>query len=618
MKQRVLLVLAILLLISSVSAILNVGLLNPEDEYPIDQLQVTFSCVASGGVENITLILKQDEVPFPLETKDATDWQQITFDYTFPTGGTYLWNCLAKDSENNEFLASKDFTLEVNVNTPPIINCTIPNQEKDLNAGSWVLDLSGCKKDVEDQLSDLKWSVTNVQSSFCDVQIIGDVATFTPHILGSHSITFILTDSGELTDTQNVDIIITQTSSPSNNPPTISSIPDQNKDLDDSDWTLDLISYIDDDEDNDELDISVSGQDSQIYTISVDNETKELTFHIEGEGTDDFTLTVKDSQGATDSETITVSIEEETTDDDDDEFTDYSNDEFTVEIISSSPSYNNINIKPEQSQKFTITTNEDADIVWYIDNTKQDETSKSFTFTPTSSDVGEHIIKVVITSETNSNDKDTKTWDIEVEGTTISSICGNNKVDNNETCLSCPKDVPCKEGEYCDEGICKTKQLNKVTGFFTNSKNFILDKWYYPTLILSIILLIIIITTIIRMNKKPKKEEFLSEFSEEQTFWKRIQKRLRNWDKKRKLKRENKENLKRLETNKKENIRATAPGLDSITTFINQKIYEGNTKREIRKALRKKGWSRKQIRKAFKKIKNDSRKSNTGNQNPSQ
>jgi len=207
-----------------------------------------------------------------------------------------------------------------------------------------------------------------------------------------------------------------------------------------------------------------------------------------------------------------------------------------------------------------------------------------------------------------------KTWDIKVESenntiSTSSAECGNNKIDENETCLTCPEDAQCEDGEYCDEGECKKKALNKITGFATKSKNFILDKWYYPTLIFAIILLIIIGTQVIKVNKKSKKsDDPLEQFSDKLTLKQRIQRKLREWDRKRTLKKQNKTNFNRLKEAKKEHIRATAPNIDSIVTFINQRLSEGNNKREVIKALKRNGWSRKHIKLAFKKIKNDSGK----------
>ena len=108
------------------------------------------------------------------------------------------------------------------------------------------------------------------------------------------------------------------------------------------------------------------------------------------------------------------------------------------------------------------------------------------------------------------------------------------------------------------------------------------------------------------MNKKPKSDDPLEQFSEKLTFKQKIQRKIRAWDRKRQLKKQDKNNLKRLNRAKKEHIRATATNVDSIVTFINQRLSEGNNKREIIKALKRNGWSRKHIKIAFKKLKNDS------------
>jgi hypothetical protein len=141
------------------------------------------------------------------------------------------------------------------------------------------------------------------------------------------------------------------------------------------------------------------------------------------------------------------------------------------------------------------------------------------------------------------------------------------------------------------------------------------QKWYYPTLAFGIILLLIIVVKIVRINKKPvKSEDPLAQFSEQLNWKQRMRRRLREWDKKRQLKKINKQNMAKLENDKKEYIRATAPGIDSISSFIRQKTQEGSSKGEIIKALKSRGWTRKQIKLGFKNTQNDSRKPAQGNQ----
>ena len=635
MKLRFLLSILIITILSVISVnALDVQLISPieGDEFN-DGEQIEFKCQIdpSSNAKNMTLILTKDttETKIMDTSLNSIPWLEGSFSWE-ADGGTWFWECYANDGE---FTSPNTQTIIVATqNTPPIINCTIPDQEKtysSLTTGlEWIVDLSGCKKDNEDILSNLIWTVENIQSSFCDIQIVSyNVAKFIPKTFGSHTITFKLSDSGDLTDTQDVKINIVQSSNPSNTAPEISGVPDQTKDLDDGDWTLSLKDYIDDNEDSDsDLNISVSSVDTKIFEVSVDQDDNELTFHIVDEGSDDFTITVTDTEGATNFQEITVTIEDGSSDssssdssdedysyefDEENEFDEEPNEDLSIEITTNAPSDSKkLNLEVGQSQKFTITINENDDIIWYVDSKVEEENKKSFTYEPKIGEEGLHIIKVIVGSGV---DKDMRTWDIEVfpKIMEINTLCGNNKIDANETCLTCPKDVPCQEGELCDEGTCKEKQLNKITGYITISKDFVIQQWYYPTLVLSVIVLLIVISKIIGMNKKKpvnkEKGDYLAEFSEKLTWKQRLRSRLRAWDRKRHLKKQNKESLKRLEKEKENNVRTTAPGFESIITFINQKIDEGNSTREIKKALKRKGWNRKQIKQAFKQ--NDSRKS---------
>ena len=598
MKQRVLIPIILLLLVFCVSASWDVDLDLPEEsEISINEGDtVDFICSINEAsqVKNITLKLTKgtEEIKdIDISLNNIGYGIEAYFSKTISSSGIWTWTCYT-----DSYTSSESKTITVNaVNSPPEITCTIPNQTKsfiDLESIEWSIDLSACKTDNEDLSEDLIWTVEDIESSFCDVQIIsGNVAKFIPSNYGSHTVKFVLTDSGELNDIQDVKITINVGTSSCTDtiwsPPTSDYCEGetftQTSDCDNiriatgtkscssectEDWSCDSWSDCEDDE-----------------------KTRDCTDDNDCGTTDD-----KPSESKSCSSSIT------------------SSGEYTLEITKSTPSYNNIKLKPGEKREFKITTNEDGDIVWKIDNKKISEDSKSFIYKPTSIDIGSHIITVMVTSETNDNDRDTKTWDVEVLEDKPESLCGNDKIDENETCLTCPEDVTCQKKEYCDEGICKEKQLNLITGFFIGTKDFVVQQWYYPTLIVSLILLLIIMAKILKISKKSKKQEFLPEFAEKLTWKQRLRRRIRNWDKKRKIKKDNKDILKNIKVEKKENIKALAPGIESIIAFVNQRVQEGSPKKVIKRALKQKGWNRKQIKQAFKKIKNDSEKSNKGDQ----
>jgi len=271
---------------------------------------------------------------------------------------------------------------------------------------------------------------------------------------------------------------------------------------------------------------------------------------------------------------------------------------YVLEIISSTPSSSTVTITRGTSKVFSIETNlENADVKWYLDNSLQDETSDSFRYTPMSDDIGTHTINVIAEKDL---DKDAREWSITVEPSaseTVPAECGNDQVESGEDCLTCPEDVTCSENEACDEGLCKVKE-NKLTGYITKITDPIIDNWYYS---LTILALIIITLIVFAVTKNKKRASPLAEFDDKKSIFSRLRTKLRNLDKKRQQKKINKVNIRRLQDTKKEEITATAPtGLGSITNFINESRSNGYSDRQIKKALLRKGWGRKQIKLAFK------------------
>ncbi|MFC1859063.1 immunoglobulin domain-containing protein [Thermodesulfobacteriota bacterium] len=99
------------------------------------------------------------------------------------------------------------------VNDSPVIVGNIPDQIEDENAPSWTLDLTVYESDTEDNGIDLRWSVSGADTSLFIASITdsdNDILTFTPvqYANGSDSITLTLTDSGDLTATQNINITL--------------------------------------------------------------------------------------------------------------------------------------------------------------------------------------------------------------------------------------------------------------------------------------------------------------------------------------------------------------------------------------------------------------------------
>ncbi|MCP3875173.1 MAG: tandem-95 repeat protein, partial [Desulfobacteraceae bacterium] len=106
------------------------------------------------------------------------------------------------------------FSEETPENTAPIINYTIPDQNKTQNDPSWTMDLTIYENDTEDSGVDLDWNITGVDSSLISAVITDsdqDILTITPvpGTSGSNTIYLTLTDSGGLTVSQGIKVTLT-------------------------------------------------------------------------------------------------------------------------------------------------------------------------------------------------------------------------------------------------------------------------------------------------------------------------------------------------------------------------------------------------------------------------
>jgi len=377
--KRGLLLLVLLLLISTVSA-LEVRLSEPTNATTITTNSIQFKCksiqTGSETLTNLTLyIFPQNAPTWHSSTKTATDDTLVEFQANIPLNGIYSWNCIAKNSDNQEFFASQNrtFILDVNTNTRPTIQ-TIPDQTKD-SLTSWSIDFTQYESDQEDSGPDLDWSISDFDTNILNIEVTdpdGDTITFTPLTYGTTTVNFTLTDSGNLKDSQIITITLENTSAPSsnNNPPTILTIPDQNMTGLDS-WKVDLTEYEEDDEDSSQnLKWSVSGIDSSLHDVEVtDEDDDEITFTPKDYGSDTITLTLTDSDGDTASQSIKVTINEESNEIEEESFDD---EELETKLIDSyTPTNKNIKITIDEMLTFSITTFEKTNIKWILNGDQQ-------------------------------------------------------------------------------------------------------------------------------------------------------------------------------------------------------------------------------------------------------
>jgi hypothetical protein len=196
------------------------------------------------------------------------------------------------------------------VNDEPVISGTIQDYNVNEDALPWILNLTLNETDIDESYPSptLSWSVSGVDSSLLSVSIIDNNITFTPKpdANGDNEITITLTDSGGLTDSQNIWINVT----PQNDAPVIASIiPNFDKNEDAVNWNYDLSSFKSDiDNLTAELTWQIVGWDPLLFdSVSIVGDT--ITFDLAQDAFGDDQLTIILSDGLlTDSQNIWVNV----------------------------------------------------------------------------------------------------------------------------------------------------------------------------------------------------------------------------------------------------------------------------------------------------------------------
>jgi len=578
-----------LLILVSTTLALEVRLSEPENATTITVNTIIFKCksiqVAQETLKNLTLyIFPQNAPTWHSSTKQASDDQLTEFQANIPLNGLYHWNCLAKNSNNEQFFApqNKTFLLDVNTNTRPTI-LTIPDQTKD-SLNSFSLDFTQYESDQEDQGPDLDWSVSDFDTSIINIEVTdldGDTITFSPLTYGTTTVNLTLTDSGNLKDSQIITITLEEqdnSSQTSNNPPTIkTTIPDQNMTGFDS-WKLDLTEYEEDQEDSSSnLKWSVSGVDTSLCGIELtDEDDDEITFTPQKTGSDTITLTLTDSDGASTSQSLKVIINEEssTITEDNEEFDDLEPD--TKLVNSYTPTETEISITTDQLLTFSISTFETTTIKWTLNGDYQDTNNIFFLNTNNLENNKEHIL---IANIKRSSTEEEITWTL---------------TKNLETAT-----IPLEE---------ETEELteeNLITGFsVANIGTKIKDTLKSKTVIIILIVLAVIILFLIILYFLRKKGFKFKK----PTIYKDIQipkeqKTLDELIKQKKVKPIKKDfNINDIIKKPIKKTFSQTPDLSEIKSFIRKRQSWGETEEMIKQKLSK-NYTQEQIDKAFEELK---------------
>jgi len=545
MKKLILWLFVSLFLVWNVCG-LEVSLISPVDNAVyVDSRNVNFKCNAT-GVSLVQIILYSD-ISGTWDQTDIYDasgtFTEANFVITNIPNGDYKWSCKVVDNEEGLLFALQNRTFSINIppNSPPIFNGPIQNQSWDKNTPhNNAFNLNDYFSDPDTE--DLSFSVSGNVNINIVISDEGNVSFSQPeNWFGVEYVIFSATDGINITDSNLVKLTVTDSGSP----PTFSCSDatvtwDKNNDK-----TVDLDDYCDHDatyvilgNEPDNIDISLNGDDA---TFDPDNDwtgTQTVEFNATWGGlSDTFVLTLKvEEPGSSSNEEEKTCSElggdkcssEEICEGNWLDASDTSRCcsvsckpkvETGLYIIKSYyPSSKSISLNKGSSKKFKVEPSGDTEVRWYLDEKKVGE-GTSYNFKAEKEGTYE-LVAVIGNNPSLSKNDDFCMWTVNVDEEDIlaTNICGNNRVDEGENCENCPRDVKCAEGEVCKNGECVRSKsfFSRVSGFVVNTKDFVVKKWKYSSIIGGVIV-ILIVCLLIYISKK-KRKDFLYEFGRESFF----------------------------------------------------------------------------------------------------
>lgn len=604
---------------------LSVELVSPvNNAVYVDSNTVVFKCKATGeDLRFLELYTNINGWGKKAEASNPASNTEVTFSIKNITNGDFLWNCKVIDGVEGIKFSSNNRSFSVNLapNSAPVYKGGLGPQSWNMNSERRnAFDLDDYFSDADG--NKLTYSVTGNDNINVNMDA-GNVVSFSPpsNWFGTERIYFTANDGKDSVNSDVINLTVIKTTTPpstggqpgnTNTAPTIEGkIPDQNMSSENS-WYLDLGNYGKDNEDSSsKLNWAVEGVSNDVVKVDIDNTLKRTRFNPQGIGTDTITFIVTDSGGLNASQSVKVSVYGKQIQKNEIEelLKEVEQPDSGFVITSVSPSEKNVIIDENEIKVFKIETSRGGDVEWYLDGELLGETKEYFSFN--SNQVGNYNLTVYV------SDLDrilSNSWKIMVKKKEITSvevtnvqeqlpICGNNLIDVNETCSSCPSDVVCKEREICENDVCAEKKgLLSITGSVVGNLSDDVKNIGYG--ILGVLGVSIISVLVIRRKNRLKYSRVgrLELDEEKEGLIKKLQRRLREYDQKRKERKEQKKSLKNQEFKVKQDIVQIAPSSLSLITFIKDSVVQGHSKRDIKKALKEKGWGRLQIWKAFRKI----------------
>lgn len=443
MKKEAFILLTLILFLPPTVA-LSMSLNSPSSGNTTNMTSIIFSCTATEAthtISSITLYMNTSSSPWAAVSTQSNTSTTANFLVSSLSPGTYIWNCLATNSNSETAVASSNYSLTISTLAFSGTIANYSSSEESTSSNLFDLDsyFTGASSYTFSGNSSANISIdSNNQFSIIPA----------PNFTGSQNIT-ITGKYGSATVSSNEFLInITNVNDAPLRTANISDITLETN----ANSTLSMSSYFTDIDPSTNLSYSI---DTDHITLSQNESTITLTPETDWEGTEEATITASDGSASVTSNVFSITV---------------GGDNTAPTIASFSPD-TDPNIEPGDTQDFSISvTDEEGDtltITWYVNDEIQTETDESFSYTAT--EEGVFTIKVTISD---GNAETTQSWtltvgdialsDIKVDSilteTTNSAICGNELIEEGETCSSCALDVSCASGEVCNEGLCEKKK----------------------------------------------------------------------------------------------------------------------------------------------------------------
>ncbi len=453
MKKRCffLIIFLTIFLATAVSA-LEITLTSPADNYQSSSSTVSFECSATANesrlISSISLFSDfsgawQEKIVSNFNENPAT----TIFTLTNLPNGTFTWTCKATDNSSNTiFGANRTFIINTTVASVSFSG-TIPNQ-------TWAEDNSISNVfDLDDYFSSGPYSVSGNSSTIITIDANNQVSfSSAANWSGIENIKF--TSNGVDSN------IVTLTVNGVNDAPlysTISNITlDKNENI-----TINVSSYFFDIE-NDVLIFSATHSNN--LTVIFNSSMATIVPDENWGGLASLIFKAQDGNATTSANNISVIVGEGLN--------------HAPLINSYSPSSSSITISSEETQSFSVNASDsDNDTLfysWFIDDSKQ-STATGSSFTYSDNEVGSHTIKVVVsdgsvtinnswTLVVNEDSSASDIFDVEeqdlesiIDTTEFDGYCGDGVVGTDENCGNCPNDVKCAQGFVCSNNDCVEK-----------------------------------------------------------------------------------------------------------------------------------------------------------------